>query len=317
MKAINISEFDIIKCGMEFVTTTVARPGVEDLLPHMERNESYVYWMQPKGGAIEQQLACICVNGTYYSLNNKLEKAIFRNVRLTRDFQNFERLVDGTRKLVIPQRLFQEKLRTSNRVHRTPRAPRAPHAPRAPRCVPPALPPQKTCDSPNAISQNVSMMRKIKGRTSKTNAPAKPAAGAEKPAAGPAKPAAGPAKPAAGPAKPAACAETLAVHADESLVDTPGPEPAEARRPATKRSRKSKYNLHVDCVLEGQKRRKFNFESSEVLRDFAQVLSTEDHPLIQTPRTFFRSLCDLFQQEFPNMLTQEVISAAVSTFEST
>jgi len=300
MKAINISEFDIIKCGMEFVTTTVARPGVEDLLPHMERNESYVYWMQPKGGAIEQQLACICVNGTYYSLNNKLEKAIFRNVRLTRDFQNFERLVDGTRKLVIPQRLFQEKLRTSNRVHRTPRAPRAP---RAPRCVPPALPPQKTCDSPNAISQNVSMMRKIKGRTSKTNAPAKPAAGAEKPAAGP--------------AKPAACAETLAVHADESLVDTPGPEPAEARRPATKRSRKSKYNLHVDCVLEGQKRRKFNFESSEVLRDFAQVLSTEDHPLIQTPRTFFRSLCDLFQQEFPNMLTQEVISAAVSTFEST
>ena len=116
MKAINISEFDIIKCGMEFVTTAVARPGVEDLLPHMERNESYVYWMQPKGGAIEQQLACICVNGTYYSLNNKLEKAIFRNVRLTRDFQNFERLVDGTRKLVIPQRLFHEKLRTSNRV---------------------------------------------------------------------------------------------------------------------------------------------------------------------------------------------------------
>jgi len=116
MKAINVSEFDIIKCGVEFVTTAVARPGVDDLLPHMERNESYVYWMQPKGGAIEQQLACICVNGTYYSLNSKLEKAIFRNVRLTRDFQNFERLVDGTRKLVIPQRLFQEKLRTSNRV---------------------------------------------------------------------------------------------------------------------------------------------------------------------------------------------------------
>jgi len=119
MKAINVSEFDIIKCGVEFVTTAVARPGVDDLLPHMERNESYVYWMQPKGGAIEQQLACICVNGTYYSLNSKLEKAIFRNVRLTRDFQNFERLVDGTRKLVIPQRLFQEKLRTSNRVRRT------------------------------------------------------------------------------------------------------------------------------------------------------------------------------------------------------
>ena len=66
--------------------------------------------------AKREQQACICVNFTYYTLNNKLEKAIFRNVRLTLDFKNFERLVDGTRKLVIPQRLFQEKLRTSNRV---------------------------------------------------------------------------------------------------------------------------------------------------------------------------------------------------------
>jgi hypothetical protein len=57
--------------------------------------------------AKREQQACICVNFTYYTLNNKLEKAIFRNVRLTLDFKNFERLVDGTRKLVIPQLLFQ------------------------------------------------------------------------------------------------------------------------------------------------------------------------------------------------------------------
>ena len=106
MKAIDVLDFDIIKCGVEFVTGVGARPGVDDLLPHMERNENYVYWMQPKGGSMDEQQACICVNGTYYALNNKLEKAIFRNVRLTRDFKNFERLVDGTRKLVIPQRLF-------------------------------------------------------------------------------------------------------------------------------------------------------------------------------------------------------------------
>lgn len=117
MKAIHIAEFEIIKCGVEFVTGVGKIPGVEELLPHMERNENYVYWIQPKGGSVEQQQACICVNGTYYTLNNKLEKAIFRNVRLTRDFKNYERLVDGTRKLVIPNRLFQEKLRTSNRVH--------------------------------------------------------------------------------------------------------------------------------------------------------------------------------------------------------
>ena len=199
------------------------------------------------------------------------------------------------------------------------------------------------------------MMRKMKAKASKTGAPSKPAAGADKPAADkPAadKPAADkPAgeksageKPASekpvaekkGGHKPPADKHATDKHAAEKSacdVDKPAAgaaggdaspedplasalEPAEARRPAAKRSRKSKYNLHVDCVLEGHKRRKFNFESGEVLRDFAQVLSTEDQPLIQTPRTFFRSLCDLFQQEFPNMLTQEVISAAVSTFDS-
>jgi hypothetical protein len=116
MKAINALDFDIIKCGVEFVTGVGARPGVEYLLPHMERNENYVYWMQPTGGPMEQKQERICVNGTYYSFNNKLEKAMFRNVRLTSDFKNFERLVDGTRKLVIPQLLFQEKLWTLNRV---------------------------------------------------------------------------------------------------------------------------------------------------------------------------------------------------------
>ena len=43
MKAIDVCDFDIIKCGVEFVTGVGARPGVDDLLPHMERNENYVY----------------------------------------------------------------------------------------------------------------------------------------------------------------------------------------------------------------------------------------------------------------------------------
>jgi hypothetical protein len=116
MKAIDVLDFDIIKCGVEFVTGVGARPGVDDLLPHMERNENHLYWMQLKGDSMDEQQACICVNCTYYTLNNKFEKAIFRNVRLTSDFKNFERLVDGTRKLVIPQRLFKEKLRTLNLV---------------------------------------------------------------------------------------------------------------------------------------------------------------------------------------------------------
>ena len=89
---------------------------IDALLPAMERNEGAVYWLQPRGGTVEQQEACICVDGVFYMLNSKFEKPIFRNVRLTRDFQNYERLVDGTRKLVIPRRLFNEKMRTSRRV---------------------------------------------------------------------------------------------------------------------------------------------------------------------------------------------------------
>ena len=116
MKTIDIGAYTVIKEGVEICVASKLQAPMECLLPAMERNEGAVYWLQPKGGTVEQQEACICVNGSFYMLNSKFEKAIFRSVRLTRDFQNYERLVDGTRKLVIPRRLFQEKLRTSRRV---------------------------------------------------------------------------------------------------------------------------------------------------------------------------------------------------------
>lgn len=119
MRVLDASQFDMIKEGIEFkipVSSARRQDPEEELLPCMERNEGAVYWLQPKGGTVDQQEACICVNGNFYALNCKFEKAIFRSVRLTRDFQNYERLVDGTRKLVIPRRLFQEKLKTSRRV---------------------------------------------------------------------------------------------------------------------------------------------------------------------------------------------------------
>lgn len=109
MKIVDLSCFDLIKEGIEFVTSSNKQreQPLEELLPCIERNESAVYWLQPKGGTVDQQEACICVNGMFYALNSAFEKAIFRSVRLTRDFQNYERLVDGTPKLVIPRRLFQ------------------------------------------------------------------------------------------------------------------------------------------------------------------------------------------------------------------
>jgi hypothetical protein len=126
MKTVNIEEYTVIREGVEICvkrgdSRAPPHAPIDSLLPTMERNEGAVYWLQPKNGTVEQQEACICVNGLFYMLNSKFEKAIFRNVRLTRDFQNFEHLVDGTRKLIIPRRLFHEKLRTSRRVRDTPK----------------------------------------------------------------------------------------------------------------------------------------------------------------------------------------------------
>ena len=118
MKILDISVFDIVKTGIEFHLAPTSRKGgtVAELLPNMERNEGVVVWLQPRDGSVEQQQACICVNCVFYALNSKFEKAIFCNLRLTRDFKNLDWLGDCTRKLVIPTRLFYEKLHMSRRV---------------------------------------------------------------------------------------------------------------------------------------------------------------------------------------------------------
>ena len=90
-----------------------------------------------------------------------------------------------------------------------------------------------------------------------------------------------------------------------------------ARKLNAKRSRKSDYNLHVDCVLEGPKRRKFNLDASVVLRECSNAMCAEDHPLIQTPRTLLRAVCNLFEQVFPGMLSNEAVHAVVSTIDDT
>lgn len=114
MKQIDITSYSIVKSGIEF---HIRQPfSMSDLIPHMERQETYIFWLQPLSGGVQEQEACVKVNNIYYSLNSKLEKAIFRDRRLTRDFINREKLLDGTCKLLIPRRLMREKMRTSRRV---------------------------------------------------------------------------------------------------------------------------------------------------------------------------------------------------------
>lgn len=113
MKPIQDEEFSIVKAGLEF--SCASMPSVQKLAKLMERREEYVFWVQPASGDVNEQLAILKVNGVFYRINQRLEKAIFRHVRLTRNFNNIEVLENGTHKLRIPNRLLTHKQRTSQR----------------------------------------------------------------------------------------------------------------------------------------------------------------------------------------------------------
>ena len=113
MKKLTTQNFEAIKAGEEIITKSVITS--KTILRYLEREEKHIFWLQPHSGTIQEQIPALKVNGVYYSLNLKMEKAAFRNVRLTRKFLNVECLENGIEKLRIPTRLFKEKQRTSRR----------------------------------------------------------------------------------------------------------------------------------------------------------------------------------------------------------
>jgi hypothetical protein len=113
MKIIDITKFTVVKTGQ---TCVIPEPtDVQCLIKIMQKNEKYVYWLQPANADYSSQIPALHVNGNFIQPSVKLEKAIFRHIRLTRNFQNFELLEDGRKKLRIPKRLLLEKQRTSNK----------------------------------------------------------------------------------------------------------------------------------------------------------------------------------------------------------
>ena len=100
MKVVDVSRFEVVRAGVPCFTPPPVH--VETIAKLMERNEDYIFWLQPPGKGVEAQVACVQINSVFYQLNMRLEKAIFRHIRLNRDFQNLEKLEDGTPKLRIP-----------------------------------------------------------------------------------------------------------------------------------------------------------------------------------------------------------------------
>tara|TARA_B100001758_G_scaffold241882_1_gene249325 strand:+ start:27544 stop:27912 length:369 start_codon:yes stop_codon:yes gene_type:complete len=113
MRKLDINQYHVIKAGIEHKSDTPVK--IQSIMSVMEKNESYIWWLQPRTGNLQSQVASVCINGTFYALNLRLEKIIFRHIRLTKNFVNVELLEDGTKKLRIPVRLLREKLRTAVR----------------------------------------------------------------------------------------------------------------------------------------------------------------------------------------------------------
>jgi len=113
MKVIEPSNMQLVQAGLSW--PHAKQPTSRDMLPMLERQEMYVTWLQPKGGGVDEQLATIKVGDNYCALSLRLQKALFRHIRLQTGFVNREKTPDGTLKLRIPQTLFLDKKKTAMR----------------------------------------------------------------------------------------------------------------------------------------------------------------------------------------------------------
>lgn len=59
-------------------------------IPLLERNERVVSWIRPIGGGVQDQIPTILCRGKYYSLSLRMQKAIYRHIRLKKGFHNVE-----------------------------------------------------------------------------------------------------------------------------------------------------------------------------------------------------------------------------------
>lgn len=112
MREVDVRGYTLVKAGVPCHVDGEVHTST--LISMMHSEDKYIYWFQRAD--VDTQLSCVYVNGKYYSMPLRLEKAIFKHVRLSKHFLNSEVLEDGTRKLRIPSRLLDEKKRTSRRL---------------------------------------------------------------------------------------------------------------------------------------------------------------------------------------------------------
>lgn len=114
MKIVDLQRHRIVKAGLQWPFSETA-PNSKNMIPLLERNESLITWMQPMDGKLTDQFPSIRVNETYYTLSLRQMKAVWKHIKLKRNFVNSETIPHVGVKLRIPNILLQEKIRTQQR----------------------------------------------------------------------------------------------------------------------------------------------------------------------------------------------------------
>lgn len=89
-KVLDISGMDIVFRGKPW--EYAEDPSAKSVVHLLERNESIVTWLQPRGGSVTDQIPAINVNGQYRGLSLRMQKSIWRHIRLKKGFVNLETL---------------------------------------------------------------------------------------------------------------------------------------------------------------------------------------------------------------------------------
>ena len=114
MRIVDMSRNKIIKAGIQWPFPT-ATPNSKQMIPLLERNEALVTWLQPHDGKVTDQFPVICIRDQYYTLSLRQMKALWKHVKLRKNFVNRETIPHIGTKLRIPEVLLMEKMRTQQR----------------------------------------------------------------------------------------------------------------------------------------------------------------------------------------------------------
>ncbi len=75
MKVVDMQEVTLVHSGREWAFEQA--PCSRDMIRHLERNEGFVTWLQPKGGSVHDQFPVIRTRLGYCTMSLRMMKAVW------------------------------------------------------------------------------------------------------------------------------------------------------------------------------------------------------------------------------------------------